>query len=286
LWSTLSVSDEGNTYTSIYRNDNPQTFYVPAPVTPPFFTLPKNPDVVLFSSTTNSILQFSSGAIKKINGRLSEFIQSSDCAADCSLNGNCISGKCTCFVNYFGATCAQLCTRNDTCSNHGQCNATGGCVCDPNWIGKNCDKVDIKPPVFPDALTVFSVKDSDSVYNFFYDFYAQKQKFQYNSMNVTQLYDIGFSYNITGTSCTSTLLTTVKLDRWCVSPNAQFIDSGISCLGNDPCSLWQLSTTQWLVNSKNLPVKITNATHVISFDPSKFVIGQPDPSTWGIPAEC
>uniref|UniRef100_H3C0A9 Teneurin-4 n=1 Tax=Tetraodon nigroviridis TaxID=99883 RepID=H3C0A9_TETNG len=101
-----------------------------------------------------------------------------DCPSNCFMNGDCIAGKCHCFLGFKGpdcgrAACPVLCSGNGqylkgrcmchsgwkgsecdvptnqcidiACSNHGTC-IVGTCICNPGYKGENCEEVDCMDP--------------------------------------------------------------------------------------------------------------------------------------------
>jgi hypothetical protein len=66
------------------------------------------------------------------------------CPNNCSNNGTCLNGKCTCKNNWGGIDCSNLikkCNRITTCSNHGDCNPDESCKCDPDYTGIDCSNL-------------------------------------------------------------------------------------------------------------------------------------------------
>ena len=49
-------------------------------------------------------------------------------------------GKCDCVYGYGGDSCDMPCTREDSCSSHGECVSGGYCVCDAGYEGEMCEK--------------------------------------------------------------------------------------------------------------------------------------------------
>uniref|UniRef100_H2UCY9 Teneurin-4 n=1 Tax=Takifugu rubripes TaxID=31033 RepID=H2UCY9_TAKRU len=101
-----------------------------------------------------------------------------DCPSNCFGNGDCVAGKCHCFLGFKGPDCGRtacpvLCSGNGqylkgrcmchsgwkgsecdiptnqcidiTCSNHGTC-IVGTCICNPGYKGENCEEVDCMDP--------------------------------------------------------------------------------------------------------------------------------------------
>ncbi|XP_074574653.1 uncharacterized protein LOC141831121 [Curcuma longa] len=59
------------------------------------------------------------------------------CYNSCSFNGDCIDGKCQCFLGFHGNDCSKKsCPRK--CSGHGTCHPDGICVCKSGWTGIDC----------------------------------------------------------------------------------------------------------------------------------------------------
>ncbi|XP_018678800.2 uncharacterized protein LOC103986043 isoform X1 [Musa acuminata AAA Group] len=59
------------------------------------------------------------------------------CPGSCSFNGDCIDGKCRCFLSFHGNDCSKRsCTGN--CSRHGICHPNGICECQIGWTGVDC----------------------------------------------------------------------------------------------------------------------------------------------------
>lgn len=87
------------------------------------------------------------------------------CPNDCSGNGRCQGGKCTCFGGYVGPSCSDYCPNYcngngqctagvclclsgfagedcslmTCCSGHGSCDIPGTCACLPGWMGAQCE---------------------------------------------------------------------------------------------------------------------------------------------------
>ncbi|KAH7665038.1 Peptidase M8 leishmanolysin protein [Dioscorea alata] len=59
------------------------------------------------------------------------------CPGSCNFNGDCIDGKCHCFVGFHGHDCSyRACP--DNCHGHGTCRANGICECENGWTGIDC----------------------------------------------------------------------------------------------------------------------------------------------------
>ncbi|KAG0610529.1 hypothetical protein M758_7G072700 [Ceratodon purpureus] len=63
------------------------------------------------------------------------------CNQNCHGNGECIEGKCRCFLGFKGEDCNQRnCpeTQGNVCSGHGMCTDNGLCECEPGYTGVDC----------------------------------------------------------------------------------------------------------------------------------------------------
>ncbi|XP_024524216.1 uncharacterized protein LOC112344166 isoform X1 [Selaginella moellendorffii] len=60
-----------------------------------------------------------------------------ECLNGCNLNGECIQGKCSCFLGYDGEDCGTR-TCPDGCSSHGTCSSSGVCECETGYTGLDC----------------------------------------------------------------------------------------------------------------------------------------------------
>ncbi|KAL9231584.1 hypothetical protein vseg_006795 [Gypsophila vaccaria] len=59
------------------------------------------------------------------------------CPNSCNLNGDCVNGKCRCFLGFYGHDCsARFCPEN--CSKHGKCLGNGVCECEDGYTGLDC----------------------------------------------------------------------------------------------------------------------------------------------------
>ena len=56
------------------------------------------------------------------------------------VNGQCRGpDDCLCNPSFIGADCNDLAYCSDDCSGHGACTNGGQCICDPNWDGERCN---------------------------------------------------------------------------------------------------------------------------------------------------
>ncbi|CAM9004274.1 unnamed protein product [Rhodiola kirilowii] len=62
---------------------------------------------------------------------------SSSCPNSCSFNGDCVSGKCKCFLGFHGQDCSKRHCVNG-CNGHGTCLPTGICSCKSGYTGIDC----------------------------------------------------------------------------------------------------------------------------------------------------
>ncbi|VFQ99153.1 unnamed protein product [Cuscuta campestris] len=65
------------------------------------------------------------------------FPVSDRCPASCNYNGDCIDGKCHCFLGFEGHDCSKRSCPNG-CSDHGKCLRNGVCECDIRYTGIDC----------------------------------------------------------------------------------------------------------------------------------------------------
>lgn len=62
---------------------------------------------------------------------------SDQCPSSCNFNGDCIDGKCHCFLGFEGRDCSKRsCPGN--CSKHGKCLRNGVCECENGYTGIDC----------------------------------------------------------------------------------------------------------------------------------------------------
>ncbi|XP_023545765.1 leishmanolysin homolog [Cucurbita pepo subsp. pepo] len=59
------------------------------------------------------------------------------CPNTCSFNGDCVDGKCFCFLGYHGHDCSKRSCPNN-CSGHGRCLSNGLCECGNGYTGIDC----------------------------------------------------------------------------------------------------------------------------------------------------
>ncbi|KAL4180479.1 hypothetical protein AMTRI_Chr13g92280 [Amborella trichopoda] len=59
------------------------------------------------------------------------------CPGSCRYNGDCIDGKCRCFLGFHGHDCSQRTCPGD-CNGHGKCNSNGVCECEDGHTGIDC----------------------------------------------------------------------------------------------------------------------------------------------------
>lgn len=59
------------------------------------------------------------------------------CPSSCNFNGDCIDGRCDCFLGFHGHDCSKRsCPGN--CNGHGKCLRSGVCQCDDRYTGIDC----------------------------------------------------------------------------------------------------------------------------------------------------
>ncbi|KAL9270183.1 Leishmanolysin-like peptidase-like protein [Drosera capensis] len=62
---------------------------------------------------------------------------SGQCPNSCSFNGDCMNGRCLCFLGFHGHDCSKRsCPSN--CGEHGKCLANGVCSCENGYAGIDC----------------------------------------------------------------------------------------------------------------------------------------------------
>ncbi|PIN03756.1 Leishmanolysin-like peptidase (Peptidase M8 family) [Handroanthus impetiginosus] len=59
------------------------------------------------------------------------------CPNSCYFNGDCVNGKCHCFLGFEGHDCSQRSCPND-CGGHGECLEDGICDCELGYTGADC----------------------------------------------------------------------------------------------------------------------------------------------------
>ncbi|CAK9312628.1 unnamed protein product [Citrullus colocynthis] len=62
---------------------------------------------------------------------------SGKCPNTCNFNGDCVDGKCFCFLGYHGHDCSKRSCPNN-CSGHGRCLSSGLCECGNGYTGVDC----------------------------------------------------------------------------------------------------------------------------------------------------
>lgn len=62
---------------------------------------------------------------------------SGQCPNACYFNGDCIDGRCQCFLGFEGHDCSQRSCPNN-CGGHGDCLRDGLCNCEPGYTGTDC----------------------------------------------------------------------------------------------------------------------------------------------------
>lgn len=97
------------------------------------------PEIVVTSG--RAYLYFYSDAAYNMSGfNVSYSVDS--CPRNCSRQGACISGVCTCDGGWDGEACDQVICP-EKCSDHGQCDLESRrCICDPGYAGPDCRQVE------------------------------------------------------------------------------------------------------------------------------------------------
>ncbi|MCL7035439.1 hypothetical protein MKW94_001301 [Papaver nudicaule] len=62
---------------------------------------------------------------------------SGQCSNSCNFNGDCVDGKCRCFLGFHGHDCSKR-SCPDNCNGHGKCLASGICECENGRTGVDC----------------------------------------------------------------------------------------------------------------------------------------------------
>ncbi|KAK6115379.1 hypothetical protein DH2020_007648 [Rehmannia glutinosa] len=62
---------------------------------------------------------------------------SGQCLNSCHFNGDCVDGRCHCFLGFEGHDCSQLSCPNN-CGGHGECLKDGICECENGYTGIDC----------------------------------------------------------------------------------------------------------------------------------------------------
>ncbi|GMY28475.1 leishmanolysin-like peptidase [Fagus crenata] len=62
---------------------------------------------------------------------------SGHCPNSCSFNGDCVDGRCNCFVGFHGHDCSKR-TCPSNCNGHGNCLSSGVCKCKNGYTGIDC----------------------------------------------------------------------------------------------------------------------------------------------------
>ncbi|CAJ2675541.1 unnamed protein product [Trifolium pratense] len=64
-------------------------------------------------------------------------VDSGKCPSACNFNGDCVDGRCHCFLGFYGHDCSRRsCPRN--CTGNGLCLNNGICECKPGYTGVDC----------------------------------------------------------------------------------------------------------------------------------------------------
>eukprot|EP00753_Platysulcus_tardus_P011289 PLAT3281.2.p1 GENE.PLAT3281.2~~PLAT3281.2.p1 ORF type:complete len:492 (+),score=232.92 PLAT3281.2:42-1517(+) len=61
------------------------------------------------------------------------------CKQACHAHGKCRDAVCHCEGKYEGDACDRLPCHDADCGGHGTCEASGSCLCEPGWKGRDCD---------------------------------------------------------------------------------------------------------------------------------------------------
>ncbi|XP_024039919.1 uncharacterized protein LOC18041730 isoform X1 [Citrus clementina] len=59
------------------------------------------------------------------------------CPNSCTFNGDCVDGKCHCFLGFHGHDCSKR-SCPDNCNGHGKCLSNGACECENGYTGIDC----------------------------------------------------------------------------------------------------------------------------------------------------
>ncbi|KAF4348238.1 hypothetical protein CsatB_008675 [Cannabis sativa] len=62
---------------------------------------------------------------------------SGQCPKSCNFNGDCVDGRCHCFLGFHGSDCSERSCPN-SCSGHGNCLSNGMCECQNGYTGVDC----------------------------------------------------------------------------------------------------------------------------------------------------
>jgi len=96
-------------------------------------TLVVNGTVINYPSDTRQINNISYG----VEHQVSTILCIHDIPCDCSDNGYCYRGRCSCNENWHGLQCDVLQCGVSNCSGHGNC-SSDGCHCFAGWQGADC----------------------------------------------------------------------------------------------------------------------------------------------------